>query len=56
MQQNSFHGILVNMAFNDSKYPEAFSIFSKKISGDWILYGITVQCTNLEKTINEIQD
>jgi hypothetical protein len=55
MQQNMFHGILVNMAFIDPGYPETYSIFAKEKIGDWILYGIEVPRNTLELAVIDIQ-
>jgi len=55
MRQNMFHGILVDMAFTDRRYPETFSIFAQKKSGDWMLYGIEVPRNNLENEVVNIQ-
>jgi len=55
MKQLSFHGILVNMAFTDRGYPEKFEHFAKKISGDWIIYGVEISRNNLEEAIADIQ-
>jgi hypothetical protein len=55
MLQNIFHGILVDMAFIDRRYPETFPVFAKRKSGDWCLYGIEVPRSDLENTIKSIQ-
>ena len=55
MQQNIFHGILLDVAFVDRHYPETFSIFAQKKVGDWGLYGIEVPRDNLENTVRSIQ-
>lgn len=55
MQQKIFHGILVDMAFIDRRYPEAFSIFAQEKSGDWTLYGIEVPRNDLENAVVNIQ-
>lgn len=55
MQQKIFHGILVDMAFIDIRYPEIFSIFAQEKSGDWTLYGIEVPRKHLENAVANIQ-
>ncbi len=55
MQQKIFHGILVDMAFIDRRYPETFSIFAQEKSGDWTLYGIEVPRNDLENAVVNIQ-
>lgn len=55
MKQNVFHGILVNLAFTDTSFPEQFSIFSQKTAGDWTLYGIIVEKDNVRDAITGIQ-
>lgn len=55
MQQNMFHGILLDVAFVDRHYPETFSIFAQKKVGDWGLYGIEVPRDDLENAVLSIQ-
>ena len=55
MQQNKFHGILLDVSFLDRHYPESFSIFAHKQMGDWGLYGIEVPRDDLENTVLNIQ-
>jgi len=55
MRQEMFHGILLNLAFEDKGYPEKYHYFSRKVSGDSIIYGIEVAREDLEDTITDIQ-
>jgi hypothetical protein len=55
MAQNKFHGILVNMAFDDSSFPTHFKLFAQQTAGDWVLYGIVVLPEHLDESIALIQ-
>jgi hypothetical protein len=55
MQQDKFHGILVDAAFTDRHYPETFTLFAHKKTGDWGLYGIEIQRENIEAAVRDIQ-
>jgi hypothetical protein len=55
MRQNLFHGILLDLSFTNREYPKSFSLFARKIAGDWGLYGIIVPQDKLEQTIVDIQ-
>jgi len=55
MKQNKFHGILVKLAFRDISFPDKFEVFSTKIAGDWIIYGISIEESILRNTIDDIQ-
>jgi hypothetical protein len=55
MQQNRFHGILLDVSFVDNHYPETFSIFAHKKAGDWGLFGIEIPRDGLESAILSIQ-
>lgn len=55
MKQNVYHGILVNLAFTDTTFPEQFRIFSRKTAGDWTIYGIIVENDNVRIAITGIQ-
>jgi hypothetical protein len=55
MQQDVFHGILVDAAFTDQHYPEKFPIFAHKKAGLWGLYGIEIHRENIENTVRDIQ-
>jgi len=55
MQRGTFHGILVDVAFIDRRYPATFSVFARKTAGDWGLYGISVPRHDLENAVAGIQ-
>lgn len=55
MQQDYFHGILVNMAFTDKSFPIHFNLFAKKNAGDWTLYGVEISRDGLDQAITQIQ-
>lgn len=55
MRQNTFHGILLDLAFVDQKYPRSFPLFAKKQIGDWGLYGILVDRNDLAVAVASIQ-
>jgi hypothetical protein len=55
MQTDVFHGILLDVGFVDPRYPETFSRFAQKRSGDWGLYGIEIPRDELENTVLSIQ-
>jgi len=55
MQTGIFHGILLDVSFVDQHYPETFSLFAHKKSGDWGLYGVKVPRDELENTVLSIQ-
>ena len=54
-KQNIFHGILVNRAFKEKDYPEKYKVFSRKESGDWILYGVEIQEEEIENAVDDIR-
>ena len=56
MRQNVSHGILLDAAFYDNRYPESFSRFARKSGSGRGLFGIIVPREKLEYTIHEIQD
>jgi hypothetical protein len=55
MQQDKFHGILVDAAFADWHYPKNFPLFAQKRAGDWELYGIEIQRDGIEAAVRDIQ-
>lgn len=52
-----YHGIILDLEFEDPKYPETFKVFAKRKStnNDWVLYGIEVESADFEKTVAAIQ-
>jgi hypothetical protein len=52
-----YHGIILDMAFNDTSYPKKLKLFAKRKSSSngWILYGIEIADDKFDKTIKEIQ-
>ncbi len=52
-----YHGIILDLEFIDPTYPETFKVFAKRksSSNDWILYGIELEDTQVEKAILVIQ-
>lgn len=52
-----YHGIILDMAFNDTTYLEKLKLFAKRksSSNDWILYGIEISNDMFDQTIQEIQ-
>ncbi len=56
-QMASYHGIILDSAFEDPNYPYSFKIFAKRKSttNPWILIGIEIKESELEKSISDIQ-
>lgn len=50
-----YHGILVNKSFKDEKFSEQFKVFGQKIDGNWIIFGIEVESSDLHSVIKQIQ-
>jgi hypothetical protein len=52
-----YHGIILDLEFNDRHYPETFKIFAKRksSSNQWLLYGVEVEDSKLEETISQIR-
>jgi len=52
-----YHGIILDMAFSDTSYPEKLKVFAKRksSSNDWILYGVEIADDKFDQTIQEIQ-
>ena len=51
-----YHGILIDQSFEDLNFPKKFKIFAKKQDGNWGIYGIKIEGSNLENVISEIQE
>jgi hypothetical protein len=56
MKRDKYHGILLDMAFQDKAYPEKFKVFSKITSGDWTLYGVEIEADGLKKIVSDIRE
>jgi hypothetical protein len=58
MKQKEYHGIILDLEFEDPKYPEKFNIFAKRKSksNPWILYGVKVSKDKIDKVIKEVQE
>lgn len=52
-----YHGIILDLAFEDSNFPETFKIFAKRKStkNPWTLIGVEIDKKDLSKTIAAIQ-
>lgn len=52
-----YHGIILDMAFNDASYPEKLKVFAKRksSSNDWVLYGVEVGDDMFDQVVQEIQ-
>lgn len=52
-----WHGIVLDVEFEDSNYPNQFKIFAKRKSksNQWTLFGVEVREENFEKVIADIQ-
>jgi hypothetical protein len=55
MIQACFHGILVDAAFTDRRFPESFKLFARRQNGGWGLFGIEVPRLALDQAIQNIQ-
>ncbi len=51
-----YHGIIIDQEFKDRNLPKSFKIFAKKQSGEWGVYGIEIEDTEVEATIKRIQE
>ena len=50
-----YHGIVIDQQFHDPKFINQFGIFAKKQDGDWGIYGIEIEDSQLDQTISDIQ-
>ena len=52
-----YHGIILDLAFIDSRFPERFHVFAKRRSATeaWWLIGVEVSDSGIESVIKEIQ-
>lgn len=55
MEQQEFHGILVDAAFTDKKFPETFKLFARKEDGDWTFFGVKIPRKELDQAIQSIR-
>jgi len=55
IMQSCFHGILVDAAFIDRKFPESFRLFAHRQSGGWTLFGVEISRQDLDQAIHAIQ-
>lgn len=55
MFQNCYHGILVDAAFTDKRFPESFKLFARKQAGEWTLFGVEILREELDQAILSIQ-
>lgn len=51
-----YHGIIIDQEFTDPSFPENFKIFAKKQSGGWGIYGIEIEESQLQETVNKVQE
>lgn len=51
-----YHGIIIDQEFTDQSFPNTFKVFAKKQDGDWGIYGIEIEDSQLEESISKIQD
>jgi len=50
-----YHGIIIDQEFTEPSFPETFKAFAWKQDGNWKIYGIEVDDSNLENKISKIQ-
>lgn len=50
-----YHGAIIDQEFTDKSYPEKFKIFAKKQDGNWGIYGIEIEDSQIEDVIKDIQ-
>lgn len=50
-----FHAILIDKQFSDRTFPEQFSCFAKKQSGNWKIFGVEIEEQNIEEFIKQVQ-
>ena len=55
MRRDKYHGILLDLAFLNPKYPENYKIFNCIQSGNWNLIGIEIDYDKIDNVISEIQ-
>ena len=53
-----YHGIILDLEFKDSTYPQKFKLFAKRKSSTsgWLLYGVEVGDQEIDKVILEVQE
>ncbi len=58
MKQLKWHGIVLDLEFNDPKFINQFKIFAKRKSktNPWTLFGIEIDDNKLEESIKGIQN
>jgi hypothetical protein len=55
MDRDVYHGILVDVAFEDPGFPASFRSFARHKSGTWVLHGIEIPVRDLAEGITRIQ-
>ncbi len=50
-----YHAIIINKQFVDSNYPNTKDVFAKKVDGDWEIFGVKVEDSELDDFIAEVQ-
>jgi len=52
-----YHGIILDLEFEDKAFPKKFNVFAKRKSttSDWTIYGVEIADTDIGQTILEIQ-
>lgn len=51
-----YHGIIIDQSFTDLTFPETFKKFAKRQDGDWGIYGVEVDDSDIEVVMGKIQD
>jgi|SRR3972149_6905270 len=51
-----YHGIIIDQEFADKTFPNIFRQFAVKKDGSWRIFGIEIEDSQLEETINKIQE
>lgn len=51
-----YHGIIIDQEFTDKSFPKNFKAFAKKQNGAWGIFGIEIEDSQFEETINKIQE
>lgn len=56
MSSSEYHAIIVDKSLKNPKIIQGFNVVGQKAAGTWQLYKISVQESDLEKVIKQIQD
>lgn len=51
-----YHGIIIDQEFTSKSFPDRFKQFATKKDGSWKVFGIEIEDSELEETINKIQE